>query len=144
MLKVVRDGGVPPPDRDFHAVPLGPAQAEQAVMLAALTQPGPFGPRTSELGEYLGVFADDALMAMAGECMQAGKLPEVSGLCTHPSFQGRGLARRLMHELLRRELRRGEMPFLHVMRGNAGARSLYRRMGFRDHGEVGVRVVARP
>ena len=45
---------------------------------------------------------------------------------------------RPLHPLLR-----GEQPFLHVMRANAGAHGLYERMGFRDHAESVVRVVAR-
>jgi len=44
---------------------------------------------------------------------------------------------------LRRELARGETPFLHVMRDNLGARDLYRRMGFREHCEMPVRVLSR-
>lgn len=143
MFKMVWDGGVPPPDPGLDAVPLAATHAAQALALATLTRPGPFGIRTIELGQYLGVFADGALVAMAGERMHAGTLREISGVCTHPSFQGRGLARRLMNELLRRELARGETPFLHVMRDNALARDLYRRMGFRDHREVVVRIVAR-
>jgi len=143
MFKMVWEGVVPPSDPDLRATPLAAAHAGQALALATLTRPGPFGLRTIELGEYLGVFADGALVAMAGERMQAGTLREISGVCTHPSFQGRGLARRLMNELLRRELARGETPFLHVMRDNLLARDLYRRMGFRNHREVVVRVVAR-
>ncbi|MDH5285622.1 MAG: GNAT family N-acetyltransferase [Betaproteobacteria bacterium] len=143
MFKMIWDGALPPPDPGLDAVPLAATHAAEALALATLTRPGPFGIRTIELGQYLGVFADGALVAMAGERMQAGTLREISGVCTHPSFQGRGLARRLMNELLRRELARGETPFLHVMRDNALARDLYRRMGFRDHREVVVRVVAR-
>jgi ribosomal protein S18 acetylase RimI-like enzyme len=143
MFKMVWDAGIPPPDPGLDAVPLAATHAAEAFALTTLTRPGPFGIRTIELGQYLGVFADGALVAMAGERMQAGALREISGVCTHPSFQGRGLARRLMNELLRRELARGETPFLHVMRDNALARDLYRRMGFRDHREVVVRVLAR-
>ena len=87
--------------------------------LALLTKPGPFGPRTIELGEYFGYFDDgDRLIAMAGERMAAAGLHEISGVCTHPEHQGRGLARRLMLKLIRRQLLRGETPFLHVMRAN--------------------------
>jgi predicted GNAT family acetyltransferase len=75
--------------------------------------------------------------------MHAGTLREISGVCTHPDARGRGLARRLMLKLIRREVSRGERPFLHVMRENAGARGLYERMGFRVHGEAVVRVVSR-
>jgi predicted GNAT family acetyltransferase len=80
---------------------------------------------------------------MAGERMHAGTLRELSGVCTHPDFQGRGLARRLMSVLIRRELQRHETPFLHVMRDNIGARRLYERMGFRPYRESVVRVVSR-
>lgn len=140
MFKMVWQGGQPPPT-DAPARPLRAAHAPQAVELAALTRPGPFGPRTIELGDYLGVFDGERLLAMAGERTQAGPLREISGVCTHPDQQGRGLARRLMLELVRRQLQRGETPFLHVMRNNEVAHGLYRRMGFVDHCESVVRVV---
>ena len=142
MFKMVWDR--PPPGRDEapDALPLAPAHHGQALALATLTKPGPFGPRTPELGEYFGIFDGERLIAMAGERMQAGTLREVSGVCTHPEAQGRGLARRLMEKLVFRQMRRGETPFLHVMSGNANARELYARMGFRDYREAVVRVVA--
>lgn len=142
MLKMVWEGGTPESDAAPEAVALGPTQAQQALDLALLTRPGPFGLRTIELGDYFGVFEGERLVAMAGERMRAGPLREISGVCTHPDFQGRGLARRLMLKLLRREVLRGETPFLHVMQGNAGARRLYEQMGFRTHHETRVRVIA--
>jgi len=97
-----------------------------------------------ELGEYFGCFEGDRLVAMAGERMACGLLREISGVCcTHPEQQGRGLARRLMVKLLRRQMLRGEQPFLHVMSGNTGARRLYEAMGFANHRESVVRVVSR-
>src|SRR4029453_13512601 len=122
----------PPPEREEapDAVPLAPAHAQQAFDLAMLTKPGPFGPRTIELGDYFGVFDGDRLVAMAGERMHAGTLREISGVCTHPDLQGRGIASRLMRKLVRRQLARRETPFLHVMRDNAVERGLYERMGF--------------
>jgi ribosomal protein S18 acetylase RimI-like enzyme len=143
MYRMVWSQPTPPPGEDVEAVPLGPHHAEQALELAALTKPGPFGPRTIELGEYFGVFDGQRLIAMAGERTHAEGLREVSGVCTHPGYQGRGLARKLMTLLIRRELERGETPFLHVMRANEGAHSLYLRMGFRDYREGAVRVMAR-
>lgn len=143
MFRMVWTGELPAEDEAPEALPLGPAHVAQALELTAITRPGPFGPRTLELGEYFGCFDGGRLVAMAGERMQAGSLREISGVCTHPGFQGRGLARRLMLKLIRREMMRGETPFLHVMRDNAGARALYARMGFRDHQETVVRVVSR-
>jgi ribosomal protein S18 acetylase RimI-like enzyme len=142
MFKMVWAGSMPAAGGVPEAVPLGPQHAQAALALATLTKPGPFGPRTLELGEYLGCFEGDRLTAMAGERMQAGTLREISGVCTHPDVQGRGLARRLMLELVRRQMQRGETPFLHVMRDNALAHGLYARMGFADHRETVVRVIS--
>lgn len=142
MFKMVWEGGLPATDEAPEAVALGPAHAAQALELALLTRPGPFGPRTIELGEYFGLFDAGRLVAMAGERMHAGTLREISGVCTHPQHQGKGFARRLMRKLLRRQLQRGEAPFLHVMRDNQGARQLYERMGFRHYRESVVRVVS--
>ena len=143
MVQMVWDAPVPPPVNDPRLVPLRPEHAPLAAELAALTRPGPFGPRTTELGEYFGVFdADGRLIAMCGERVQAAGVREVSGVCTHPQAQGQGLARLLVNHVVRRQLERGEQSFLHVMRSNNGAYGLYSRMGFRTHRECAVRVVA--
>jgi ribosomal protein S18 acetylase RimI-like enzyme len=142
MFNMVWGLSVPKDDEAAEAVRLGPEHAPQAFELAALTRPGPFGLRTIELGEYFGCFEGQRLVAMAGERMHAGKLREISGVCTHPDFQGRGIARRLMLKLIRRQMQRDESPFLHVMRDNSGAHRLYERMGFRDYRESVVRVVS--
>ena len=89
-FKMVWEGVLPSEDPAPEAVPLGLPHAAQALELATLTQPGPFGLRTIELGEYFGVFEGPRLVAMAGERMQAGALREISGVCTLPAFQGRG------------------------------------------------------
>jgi ribosomal protein S18 acetylase RimI-like enzyme len=143
LIKMVWVAPEPVTDAGPAAVHLGPEHVPQMLELVALTKPGPFGPRTIELGDYFGAFDGARLVAMAGERMFAGPLREVSGVCTHPDFQGRGLARRLMQVLVRREMRRGETPFLHVMRDNRSAHDLYERMGFRDRQEQVVRVLSR-
>jgi len=143
MFKMIWEAGVPADDPVPDAVPLGVEHAAQALELAGLTRPGPFGPRTIELGDYFGCFDGERLIAMAGERMHAGALREISGVCTLPEHQGRGLARRLMLRLIRRQMQRHETPFLHVMSSNVGARQLYERMGFRNVRESVVRVVLR-
>jgi ribosomal protein S18 acetylase RimI-like enzyme len=143
MFLMVYHGAIPDRDAAADAVALGPEHARQALDLALLTRPGPFGPRTPELGEYFGYFEQGRLIAMAGERMHAGEFREISGVCTHPDYQGRGLARRLMLKLMRRQMQRGETPFLHVMRDNVGARRLYERMGYRNYLEYVVRIIAR-
>lgn len=143
MFKMIWDAPMPATDEAPEAIRLRPEHAAQALELATLTRPGPFGPRTPELGEYFGVFDGPRLVAMAGERMHAGTLREISGVCTHPDFQRRGLARALITKLIRRQMLRGETPFLHVMRDNTGARRTYERMGFRNYRETVVRVVSR-
>ena len=124
-------------------VELGDADAPEMLALAQLTKPGPFLPRTHSMGRFIGIRIGGRLAAMAGERMRFAGFTEVSGVCTHPDAQGRGLARRLMLKLVHRQMQRGETPFLNVMRDNTGARRLYARMGFRDHLETVVRVVSR-
>jgi len=142
MFKMVWNAPVPAEDAAPDAVPLRPEHYPQALALAQLTNPGPFGPRTPELGEYFGYFDGEQLIAMAGERMRAGTLREISGVCTHPDHQGRGLARKLTLKLVRREMQRGETPFLHVMRSNTGARGLYEKLGFKIYLETVVRIVS--
>jgi ribosomal protein S18 acetylase RimI-like enzyme len=143
MLVMVWTGAAAPPDDPtLDAVPLRSEHVPQMCALAELTRPGPFDTRTIEFGEYFGVFAGDRLLAMAGERMQDRHFREVSGVCTHPDQQGRGLARRLTELVVRRELARGETPFLHVVSTNARAIALYERMGFAIAREVPVRIVS--
>lgn len=142
MFLMVWDAPAPLRDEAPDAILLGPEHAQQAYELATLTRPGPFGLRTPELGEYFGYVENGRLVAMAGERAAAPGLREISGVCTHPDFQGRGYARRLMAKLLMRQMQRGETPFLHVMSTNASAHALYLRMGFKDYKESAVRVVA--
>lgn len=140
MFRMVWDGATPAADPAPNAVPLQPVHAQQALALATLCKPGPFGIRTIELGDYFGYFDGERLMAMAGERLRATGLCEISGVCTHPDYQGRGLAKRLIGKLIHRHRQRGETSFLHVMRSNP-AHQLYLDMGFSDYLESTVRVV---
>lgn len=143
MWKMVWRAPAPADDAAPDAIPLRPEHASQAVELAKLTNPGPFGIRTPELGEYFGYFDGGRLVAMAGERMCADGLQEVSGICTHPDFQGRGLAKKLTLKLVHRQMRRGKTSFLHVISHNEVARGLYEKMGYRDYLETTVRVITR-
>ena len=140
---LVWQGGLPAADEQFDAVRLGPEHAPKMLELVATTHPGPFAARTGELGEYYGVFEAGRLVAMAGERMAAGPFREISGVCTLPDFQGRGLARRLLEKLVRLQLQRGQTPILHVMRDNSVARRVYGRMGFGQDQALPLRVVSR-
>jgi ribosomal protein S18 acetylase RimI-like enzyme len=99
--------------------------------LATLTKPGPFGKRTRELGNYLGIRREGKLVAMAGERMKVPGYAEVSAVCTHPDHTGKGYAQLLMSEVMLRIRERGETPFLHVRQDNLRAIPIYERLGFR-------------
>jgi ribosomal protein S18 acetylase RimI-like enzyme len=111
-----------------------PAMAD----LVAISQPGPFGPRTPLLGRYLGVRDGGRLLAMAGERMRLPGYVELSAICVHPEARGRGYAVALTSRLMRMALDRGEVPFLHVRPDNAGALALYRRLGFETRRDLVV------
>jgi ribosomal protein S18 acetylase RimI-like enzyme len=143
MLVMVWQGATPEPDPTLAAVPLGAEHVARMCALAELTRPGPFDTRTIEFGDYFGILDGERLAAMAGERMHAGHLREVSGICTHPDYQGRGYARRLTALVVRRELARGQTPFLHVVATNVTAIALYERMGFVTARNVPVRIVSR-
>ena len=112
-------------------VELGQRDSSEMVDLADLTKPGPFGPRTHELGTYLGIRSEGKLVAMAGERLKVPGYTEVSAVCTHPEHTGKGYARDLMLEVMRGIWHRGETAFLHVRQTNTRAVELYERLGFR-------------
>ncbi|SFP49404.1 GNAT family N-acetyltransferase [Variovorax sp. 770b2] len=110
---------------------LGAVDAPAMLALALETKPGPFGTRTHEMGNYIGIRDGGRLVAMAGERMRFDGYTEISAVCVNDANRGKGIAGRLMN-VLRREIRgRGETPFLHVRDDNATAIGLYERLGFR-------------
>jgi ribosomal protein S18 acetylase RimI-like enzyme len=112
-------------------IKLGLSDSPEMLELATLTKPGPFGTRTYELGNYLGIRSEGKLVAMAGERMKVPGYTEVSAVCTHPEHTGKGYAGGLTIQVMEGIRSRGEVPFLHVRRDNLPAVALYQRLGFR-------------
>ena len=117
--------------------------APEMLALATLTEPGPFLPRTHVMGAFLGIRIEGRLAAMAGERMRFPGYTEVSGVCTHPDFRGRGLARRLSAAVLTAIQARGDQAFLHAWKSNHAAITLYESLGFRLRTEINVSVLRR-
>jgi predicted GNAT family acetyltransferase len=115
---------------DADAQLLDDADADDMLQLATLTEPGPFLARTHTMGRFVGVRIDGRLAAMAGERMRFPGHVEVSGVCTHPDFRGRGLARRLSAAVTAEIQGRGDLPFLHACATNAAAIALYESLGY--------------
>ncbi|MET8944333.1 GNAT family N-acetyltransferase [Streptomyces sp. NPDC004542] len=128
-VQLVDDGLATAPDPE--AVRLGPADVPEMTDLVRRTRPGPFEARTIELGTYLGIRREGALVAMAGERLHPPGWTEISAVCTDPAFRGEGLATRLVLAVAHGIRERGETPFLHTGADNTGAIRLYESLGFR-------------
>jgi ribosomal protein S18 acetylase RimI-like enzyme len=115
--------------RDVEIVTLGADDVPAMMELTKLTNPGPFAPRTHELGTFLGIRIDGQLVAMAGERMKPANYTEMTAVCVHPSHRSRGYAQVLLAAISRQIAARGEIPFLHVFSNNTSAIALYRRQG---------------
>jgi ribosomal protein S18 acetylase RimI-like enzyme len=111
--------------------PLTHANAHEMVALTDLAFPGFFRQRTCKMGAYYGVRSSSGeLIAMGGERLKLEGFSEISGVCTHPSFRGKGLAASIMWQLVRDHRREGVVSWLHVSCGNQHATEIYLRMGF--------------
>ncbi len=141
-VQMVARRGMPEVPRDDMLV-LGEADASEMLALAQLTEPGPFRLRTRVMGEFIGIRINGRLAAMAGERFRCPGYTEVSGVCTHPDFRGRGLARRLSSVVAAKIQARGETPFLHSWKTNGPAIALYESLGFVLRTEMDVVVLER-
>lgn len=139
MVAPAVKGGAAEPDWSV----LGEADAAEMLDLALLTKPGPFRPLTHRLGRFIGVREGGRLIAMAGERMRMPGFTEVSGVCTHPGWRGRGLAGALMRIVAQAMLDRGETPFLHAYAAHHATIALYRTLGFELRAELPMMVVTR-
>ena len=109
---------------------------------AARADPGPFLPQTIQRGSYFGIRASDGrLVAMAGERLQSTAFGEISAVCTHPEFRGRGYARDLTTFLAAHILAAGKTPFLHVKSEN-GAKVVYQKIGLRLRAAICLTVIS--
>lgn len=114
------------------AVPMTAGQVPDMLALTDLVFPGFFRPRTLDMGDYFGIYDGPRLAAMAGERMRLDGYQEMSAVCTHPAYTGRGYAQYLLTLLCRRAFERRFTPFLHVYADNSRAIGVYRRIGFTD------------
>jgi ribosomal protein S18 acetylase RimI-like enzyme len=126
---------------DADAVPLGPADVPDMLDLTRRAKPGPFLPRTIEMGAYLGIRRDGELVAMAGERMRPPGWTEISAVCTDPAWRGQGLASRLTRAVAAGITARGDTPFLHAIATNVTAIRLYKELGFTHRRDIQFRLL---
>jgi ribosomal protein S18 acetylase RimI-like enzyme len=134
--------GAPGKGADPRVVPLGAEHNAEMIALAHLTEPGPFAARTRELGRFWGMFVDGRLAAMAGQRTRFAGHVEVSAVCTHPDFRGRGLAAVLTRHCAEAVLAEGRTPFLQAYAQNTAALEVYRRIGFAERARIWITIFA--
>ncbi len=128
---------------DERIEPLSQEDAAKMLDLATLTKPGPFSLRALSLGNFWGVKVNGRLVAMAGERLKQPGYTELSGVCTHPDFRGKGLGRLLSLYVADKIFARGDQPYLHAYATNKSAIALYESIGFRLRSSINVAVICR-
>jgi len=104
--------------------------------LVNLVQPGYFNTKTSDLGNYYGIYKDDNLVAVTGERMKMHEYTEVSAVVTHPEHTGKGYAKHLLAFTCNKIFNEDKIPYLHVKDTNIGAITLYEKLGFRTRRKI--------
>ncbi|WP_446743187.1 GNAT family N-acetyltransferase [Silvibacterium acidisoli] len=131
-LQMAYTGPAPSDGDDAEIVALTPADVPEMLELKAVAFPGYFGPRAPELGRFYGIrdAKTGRLIAMGGERLATFTEKEISAVCTHPDYLGRGYATRLIRAVLRHQAAPGARSILHVIASNKRAISIYEGMGF--------------
>ena len=143
-LQMVLPHDVRVQDSDIEIVKLADTNAGEMVALTTLAFPGFFRQRTCEMGSYYGVRSPSGkLIAMGGERLKLEGFTEISAVCTHPDFRGRGLAAGIIWRVVREHRKEGVVSWLHVASANRRAQELYLRMGFEEIRRVSLHRVSR-
>ena len=123
---------------DSNIRSLGEEDVPNMLALTQLAKPGPFLENTIDFGGYFGYFVEDKLVSMAGTRLAAGPYTEVSAVCTHPEFVGRGLARLVLPQVIQFIQRHRQIPYLQLYPDNIPAYRLYQRLGFVERANLRV------
>ena len=123
---------------DSSIRPLGAADVPDMLALTHLAKPGPFLENTIDFGGYFGYFVEGRLVSMAGTRLEAGPYTEVSAVCTHPEFVGRGLSQLVLPHVLNYIQQGGQIPYLQLYPDNLPAYRLYQKIGFVERANLRV------
>ena len=114
--------------------------------LVKATDPGPFEMQTWRFGDYIGIDVAGKLVSMTGERLAFDGHREVSAVCTLPEHAGKGYARALVREIVRRQHAAGALPFLHVRAGSPSERQairVYESLGFVKRADLTMKILVR-
>lgn len=134
---------IPIPEHIVEILTLDTEDVPDMLALIKLTEPGPYLQRTIEMGPYFGIRDQGQLVAMAGGRMWTPHYREISAVCTHPGYRGKGYAGLLISILVNHYFDAGFTPFLHVSPDNTGAIRLYKQLGFVDNHDINILLVQR-
>lgn len=115
---------------DDEAIELDADDAADMIAIVDRNQPGPFRPRTYELGRYIGIRREGRLVAMAGERLHPTGWTEISAVAVDAAHRRQGLASRLVLDVAFHIQQRGDRALLHAAATNVGAIAAYERLGF--------------
>lgn len=141
VLQLVCETPARQAEADEKIVPLGEEHIPAMLALTKLTNPGPFAQRTIDFGHYKGIFDGDRLIAMTGQRLNPSPYAEVSAVCTHPGYLGRGYAAQLILNHVHRIKAASGIPFLHVLSSNTRAINLYKSLGFVIRKEILIYII---
>ena len=136
LAQMVCDQPLQVPDGP-EVIELDDSHRADVLALTGLVYPHYFRERTMDMGRYFGIYQQGQLAAIIGERLGMDDAQEVSAVCTHPDFNGRGYARRMLALLTNDILAQGRLAFLHVSHENARAKHLYEQMGFSVRRDIG-------
>jgi ribosomal protein S18 acetylase RimI-like enzyme len=118
------------PRPDPEAILLGSGDVPEMLAIVERNEPGPFRPRTYELGRYIGIRREGRLIAMAGERLHPEGWTEISAVAVDRDHRRQGLASRLVLDVAFHIQQRGDRALLHAAASNTGAIAAYERLGF--------------
>jgi predicted GNAT family acetyltransferase len=142
-LQMVFENPAAPGITDVAFTPLSEEHIPAMLALTKLTNPGPFYNRTIDFGNYFGIFNGQQLVAMAGRRLQPLPYMEVSAVCTHPDYSGRGYASLLIIHQVKLIEAAGGTPFLHVLQSNTNAIKVYKKLGFVTRTAMNICAIAK-
>jgi len=140
LLQMVHEQHTSFPTATEQLIDLTEEQVPAMLALTKLTNPGPFFTKTIAFGNYKGIFKNNQLAAMIGQRLQPGNYVEISAVCTHPDYTGKGYAAQLLQVQIDMIQAAGKIPFLHVYPENPACK-LYRQTGFTIRKEMVVYLI---
>lgn len=138
LLQMVCEEGVEGLDPSVPLAKLGEKDIPAMLELTELTKPGPFISKTIDFGGYFGVFEGEKLISMAGKRLSPDPFTEISAVCTHPDFLGKGLSTKVVQVVIEEIQTEGKTPFLHVYPENTPAIKVYSKLGFQPRAMLRV------